>query len=327
MQEPSRSAAESDTVSGAALPHQHDAHASGEPLNQPSREKHGLAAGDAAAPPSPNWTIDQGWSSYTEAEHAVWKTLFERQTRLLPELACAAFVQGMRALPLEADRIPDFRRLSDVLMRKTGWQIVAVPGLVPDDVFFDHLANRRFPSGNFIRKPDELDYLEEPDVFHDVFGHVPMLMHPVMSDFIQAYGQGGLRAQSLGKLPQLARLYWYTVEFGLVLENGAPRIYGAGIASSFTESRFAVQSPSPNRIGFDLERVMRTNYRIDDFQESYFVLDSLDDLLHLADVDFEPLYQRLDTGPEYAPGMVLPQDRVIQRGDGSYHSARRGENL
>ena len=327
MQEPSRSAAESDTVSGAALPHQHDAHASGDALSPPSREKHGLAAGDAAAPPSPDWTIDQGWSSYTEAEHAVWRTLFERQTRLLPELACDAFVQGMRALPLEADRIPDFRRLSDVLMRKTGWQIVAVPGLVPDDVFFDHLANRRFPSGNFIRKPDELDYLEEPDVFHDVFGHVPMLMHPVMADFIQAYGQGGLRAQSLGKLPQLARLYWYTVEFGLVLENGAPRIYGAGIASSFTESRFAVQSPSPNRIGFDLERVMRTNYRIDDFQESYFVLDSLDDLLHLADVDFEPLYQRLDTGPEYAPGMVLPQDRVIRHGDGSYHSARRGENL
>jgi phenylalanine-4-hydroxylase len=188
-------------------------------------------------------------------------------------------------------------------------------------------TNRRFPSGNFIRKPDELDYLEEPDVFHDVFGHVPMLMHPVMADFIQAYGQGGLRAQSLGKLPQLARLYWYTVEFGLVMQEGAPRIYGAGIASSFTESRFAVQSPSPNRIGFELERVMRTNYRIDDFQESYFVLDSLDDLLHLADVDFEPLYQRLGEGPEYAPGRVLLQDRVIQRGDGSYHAARRGENL
>lgn len=292
----------------------------------PAREKHGLAASDATAP-SPDWTIDQGWERYSTQEHAVWKTLFERQTRLLPGLACDAFVEGMRALPLESDRIPDFRRLSEVLMQRTGWQVVAVPGLVPDEVFFDHLANRRFPAGNFIRKRDELDYLEEPDVFHDVFGHVPMLMHPVMADFIQAYGQGGLRAQSLGRLPQLARLYWYTVEFGLVLQDGAPRIYGAGIASSFTESRFAVQSPSPNRIAFDLERVMRTNYRIDDFQESYFVLENLDDLLQLAEVDFEPLYQRLGEGPEYTPGLVVPQDRIIQRGDGSYHAERRAENL
>ena len=270
-----------------------------------------------------DWTIDQGWHAYTAAEHAVWKTLFERQTRLLPGRACAAFVAGMRALPIGADAIPDFRRLSDVLMRHTGWQVVAVPGLVPDDVFFEHLANRRFPAGHFIRKPHELDYLEEPDVFHDVFGHVPMLMNPVMADFIQAYGAGGLRAQGLGTLELLARVYWYTVEFGLVREGGGLRIYGAGIASSLAESRFALDDPSPNRVGFDLERVMRTRYRIDDFQETYFVLDALDDLLDLARIDFAPLYARLAAcATTLAPAELVEGDRIIQRGSHAYHAAR-----
>lgn len=286
----------------------------------PASAKHGLAAG--LAPTRADWTIDQGWANYSAQEHATWKTLFERQTALLPQLACSEFVEGMRALPLSAEAIPEFAALNEVLKPRTGWQIVAVPGLVPDEVFFDHLANRRFPSGNFIRSANQLDYLQEPDVFHDVFGHVPMLMHPVMADFIQLYGEAGLRAQRIGKLTELARVYWYTVEFGLVKEkvNGteALRIYGAGIASSFTESTFSLQSASPHRIGFDLERVMRTNYRIDDFQECYFVLNSLDDLLALARIDFDPVYERLSSGPNYAPGDVLPSDRVFQRGDGSY---------
>ena len=286
--------------------------------------KHGLAAGPQAAPARPDWTIDQGWSRYSAQEHAVWKTLYERQTRLLPALACDAFLSGMRQLPMAADRIPDFEQLSETLMRATGWQVVAVPGLVPDAVFFEHLANRRFPAGNFIRGAQELDYLEEPDVFHDVFGHVPMLMHPVMADFIQAYGQGGLRAQRLGKLQELARVYWYTVEFGLVRQKEGLRMYGAGIASSFGESVFALQSPSPNHLAFDLERVMRTHYRIDDFQESYFVLNDLQDLLALAQTDFAPYYERLGQGPCHAPATVLASDTVWQRGSGAYHRARRG---
>jgi phenylalanine-4-hydroxylase len=281
--------------------------------------KHGLAAGPATAPQRADWTVDQGWTQYTSAEHAVWKTLYQRQTRLLPGLVCDAFIDGMKKMPMTADQIPNFEALSETLYRATGWQVVAVPGLVPDAVFFEHLANRRFPAGNFIRGAHELDYLEEPDVFHDVFGHVPMLMHPVMADFIQAYGQGGLRAQRVGKLAELARVYWYTVEFGLVRQDGGTRIYGAGIASSFSESTFAVQSPSPNRIVFDLERVMRTNYRIDDFQESYFVLDSLDDLLQLAQIDFEPYYAALNQGPTFEPGQVLLQDDVLHAGSGEYH--------
>ena len=189
--------------------------------------KHGLAAGDAAQPARADWTIDQGWQNYTPAEHAVWKTLFERQTKLLPGRACDAFIEGMKNLPIGAEQIPNFLELSEVLMQRTGWQVVAVPGLVPDEVFFEHLANRRFPSGNFIRKPHELDYLEEPDVFHDVFGHVPMLMNPSIADYIQAYGEGGLRAKKLGVLDKLARVYWYTVEFGLIQQADGLRIYGA----------------------------------------------------------------------------------------------------
>ena len=287
--------------------------------------KHGLAAGDAFRPERADWTIDQGWENYTAQDHATWKTLFERQTQMLVGRACDAFVDGMQRLPMGPDEIPDFRRLNEILHQQTGWEVVAVPGLVPDDVFFDHLANRRFPSGQFIRKPHELDYLEEPDVFHDVFGHVPMLMNPAIADYIQAYGQGGLRAQKMGVLDKLARVYWYTVEFGLVQQADGLRIYGAGIASSFTESVFALDSASPNRIAFDLARVMQTKYRIDDFQESYFVVDSLEQLLDLARIDFEPVYQAIAGQPDFEPGDIQAGDRVITRGIGTYHHAKRQE--
>lgn len=285
--------------------------------------KHGLAAGTDQRPERPDWTIDQGWHNYTPQEHAVWKTLFERQSKLLPGRACNEFVRGMQDLPIGPDQIPNFEQLSETLSQRTGWQIVAVPGLVPDDVFFEHLAHRRFPAGHFIRKPHELDYLEEPDVFHDVFGHVPMLMNPAIADYIQAYGEGGLRAKRLGVLEKLARVYWYTVEFGLVKQPGGLRVYGAGIASSATETVFSVEDDSPNRVAFDLERVMRTNYRIDDFQESYFVLDNLNDLLELARIDFAPLYERVAGASDFEPGDILPSDTVLTRGSGRYHAAKR----
>lgn len=285
--------------------------------------KHGLAAGTDHRPDRPDWTIDQGWHNYTPQEHAVWKTLFERQSKLLPGRACDEFVRGMQDLPIGPDQIPNFEQLSETLSQRTGWQIVAVPGLVPDDVFFEHLAHRRFPAGHFIRKPHELDYLEEPDVFHDVFGHVPMLMNPAIADYIQAYGEGGLRAKRLGVLEKLARVYWYTVEFGLVKQPDGLRVYGAGIASSATETVFSVEDDSPNRVAFDLERVMRTNYRIDDFQESYFVLDNLNDLLELARIDFAPLYERVADASDFEPGDILPTDVVLTHGSGRYHAAKR----
>jgi len=286
-------------------------------------EKHGAAAGEAARPMSEDWTIDQDWDNYTAEEHGIWKLLYERQSKLLPGRACDEFVQGMRDLTMDTDHIPDFRRLSDVLEQRTGWRVVAVPGLVPDEVFFNHLANRRFPAGQFIRKADQLDYLEEPDVFHDLFGHVPMLAHPVFADYMEAYGKGGLRAQKMGVLANLARVYWYTVEFGLIRGRDGLRIYGSGIASSFTETIFALEDPSPNRIRFDLERVMRTLYRIDDFQETYFVIDSFDELLALADIDFAPIYERVTALPAFEPGTIEPSDTVLHRGTGTYHAARR----
>lgn len=283
------------------------------------------ADGFAKGPPPgarPDWTIDQAWEGYTEAEHQVWITLYERQTALLPGRACEPFLKGLEALDLHRSGIPDFARINAELNRLTGWSVVAVPGLVPDEVFFDHLANRRFPAGQFIRKPDELDYLQEPDIFHDVFGHVPMLTDRVFADYMQAYGRGGQRALQLGQLANLARLYWYTVEFGLLQTPDGARIYGAGIVSSRAESIFALDDPSPNRLSFDLERVMRTPYRIDDFQQVYFVVPSLQDLLDATLQDFGPIYARLAQATDVPIEAILPTDRVITRGSQAYARSR-----
>ncbi|MGH7089046.1 MAG: phenylalanine 4-monooxygenase [Stellaceae bacterium] len=250
---------------------------------------------------------------YSAEEHAIWRTLFHRQEEVLKGRACAAFLDGLARLGVCADRIPDFRRLDEVLGRETGWSVVAVPGLVPDDVFFGHLARRRFPSTRFIRRRDQLDYLEEPDVFHDIFGHVPMLVNPVFADYMQAYGEGGLKALRLGHLPHLARLYWYTVEFGLVRTPEGPRIYGSGIVSSKGESIYCLESARPNRIAFDLLRVMRTRYRIDDFQESYFVIDNFEQLFAATRPDFRPYYEALAALPDLLPGTLLPEDRLVAR--------------
>ncbi|RVT43606.1 phenylalanine 4-monooxygenase [Sphingobium algorifonticola] len=262
-----------------------------------------------------DWTVPQDWARYTADEHAMWDRLFARQSAMLPGRVTPAFLEGLDVLRMTKPGIPDFDELSERLMKKTGWQVVAVPGLVPDDVFFDHLANRRFVAGRFIRTPDQIDYLQEPDVFHDVFGHVPLLAHPAFADYMQAYGQGGLRSLGFGALHKLARLYWYTVEFGLIRDGDDLKLYGAGIVSSYGESRFALEDASPNRIAFDLIRLMRTDYRIDDYQQSYFVIDSFEDLLRQTmETDFAPLYAALETMDDLAPDAILAEDRVLTRG-------------
>jgi phenylalanine-4-hydroxylase len=267
----------------------------------------------------PDYTIDQHWDRYTDAEHGIWRTLFEHQAKVLPGRACQEFLDGLKRLTIGSEKIPDFERLSDDLEKLTGWRVVAVPSLVPDEVFFEHLANRRFPAGQFIRKAEQLDYIEEPDVFHDVLGHVPMLAHPVFANYMEAYGRGGQRAlNEFSALKNLARLYWYTVEFGLIEKPEGLRIYGSGIVSSRAESIYAVENPSPNRIHFDLERVMRTEYRIDDFQESYFVIGSFEELFKETYKDFASLYRKLQSGPTYKPGDVLKTDRVHHRGTHVY---------
>jgi len=267
-----------------------------------------------------DWTISQGWDRYTAAEHAMWDRLFERQANMLPGRVAPEFIEGLDVLRMSKPGIPDFEELSERLVKATGWQVVAVPGLIPDDVFFDHLANRRFVAGNFIRTPEQLNYLQEPDIFHDVFGHVPLLANPVFADYMQAYGVGGQRAADGGVIERLSRLYWYTVEFGLIRDGAENlKIYGAGIVSSYGESMFSLDDPSPNRLGFDVRRLMRTKYRIDDYQQNYFVIDSFEDLLEQTlETDFGPLYAELADAPDIEIETILPTDKVYTRGTQAY---------
>lgn len=270
-----------------------------------------------------DYIIEQNWNGYTADEHAVWDFLYQRQRDLLKDRADPAMLRGLETLNLNRGGIPNFAVINVELKSRTGFEVVAVPGLVPDEVFFNHLANRRFPAGQFIRTRAQLDYLQEPDIFHDVFGHVPLLTDPVFANYMEAYGKGGLRAMKFGRLKNLATLYWYTVEFGLIETAQGIRIYGAGISSSKDESIFALDDPSPNRLRFDLERVMRTRYRIDDFQQTYFVIRSYDQLFRATvDTDFAPLYGRLGDGVDYAAEAVLPGDGVIHKGTQAYASGR-----
>ena len=249
-----------------------------------------------------DWTIPQNWERFDAREHATWDLLFARQSEELKGRAVSDFFRGLDVLHLSKPGIPDLDELNERLFARTGWTIVSVPGLVPDDIFFEHLSKRRFPAGNFIRAADSLDYIEQPDVFHDVFGHVTMLAQQDVADFMQAMGAEGLAALEAGALHRLARLYWYSVEFGLALEGGETRIYGAGLLSSFGESRFALEDPKPRRAPFDLKQVLRTRYRSDAFQQGYFVIDSFEALLRvLTDADLAALYRELEGSEDLAP--------------------------
>ena len=245
-----------------------------------------------------DWTIPQNWERFTREEHRVWDLLFARQSETLKGKAVTDFFRGLDVLRLSKPGIPDFDELNERLFARTGWTVVSVPGLVPDDVFFEHLSKRRFPAGNFIRSAGSLDYIEQPDVFHDVFGHVPLLAQGAVADFMQAMGAEGLAAMGAGALHRLARLYWYSVEFGLALEEGETRIYGAGLLSSFGESHFSLEGEVPRR-PFNIPEVLRTRYRSDAFQHGYFVIPSFDALLRLlTDADLAALYKELDTQPD-----------------------------
>ena len=222
-----------------------------------------------------DFTVEQDYD-YSDAEQAVWRTLCDRQTKLTQQLAHHSYLDGVAALGL-LDKIPDFGAVSEKLRKFTGWEIVAVPGLIPAAPFFDHLANRRFPVTNWLRTEQELDYIVEPDMFHDFFGHVPILTQPVFADFMQMYGQKAESVIALGGDEMITRLYWYTAEYGLMQESGQPlKAFGAGLMSSFTELQFAVASKDAHHVPFDLETVMRTGYEIDKFQRAYFVLPSFD---------------------------------------------------
>lgn len=276
----------------------------------------------SAQTPNADMTIDQKWDLYSSEEHAIWTTLFERQMKILKGRAAPEHFKGLELLNLNEGGIPDFRRVNERLEKLTGWTVVTVPGLIDEKQFYEHLANRRFVSGRFIRDGHKLDYLPEPDIFHDVFGHVPLLTQPVFADYMEAYGKGGLRSLEFDTIKNMARLYWYTVEFGLINTPEGRRIYGAGIVSSKAESIFCLEARSPNRVHFDLERVMRTDYRYDDFQQTYFVIDSYEELMEATYADFAPLYERLPTLPELKPSDIIEGDKVYTKGTQEY--AREG---
>lgn len=270
---------------------------------------------------------------FDATEHNTWKTLYQRQMQILPGRAVDEYLDAMKTLGISQDGVPDLADVNKILQAKTGWRVVTVPGLIPDEAFFELLANRRFPVGNFIRTPEQLDYIQEPDIFHDIFGHVPLLANQVYADHIEAFGKGGLKAAKLGATEKISRLYWYTIEFGLMNTPKGLRIYGAGIMSSPTESVFALESPSPHRIGFDVRRVLQTRNQIDDFQDSYFVIDGFQDLFDKTAEDFAPIYADLADKPEFNADTLQPGDTVLHEGTGEYareaarkRAERRGKN-
>ena len=257
-----------------------------------------------------HYVVRQDWAAYTPEQHALWRRLYQRQAKLVPGRACDVFIDSLAALDA-ADGIPQFGRASDALYKATRWELVAVPGLIPDLTFFEHLANRRFPVTVWLREPQEFDYIVEPDVFHDFFGHVPLLFNPVFAEHLQEYGKGGLKALGLDALKYLARLYWYTVEFGLIRSPQGLRVYGAGILSSGGEIEHCLTSAKPRRVMLDAERVMRTLYKIDSYQETYFVIRDFEHLFAATEPDFSPIYERLKTLPALPANSLLPGEKDL----------------
>jgi phenylalanine-4-hydroxylase len=286
-------------------------------MNTPQRVEHAMTD-KGYVPLYATGIVEQPWATYSDEDHETWGILYRRQRNLLPGRACSAFLEAQDAMGMGEDKIPKFAELNEILREKTGWTLVGVEGLLPELDFFDHLANRRFPVTWWIRKPEQIDYIAEPDLFHDLFGHVPLLMNPVFADYMQAYGRGGVKAHAIGPeaLVNLTRLYWYTVEFGLIHEREGLRIYGAGIVSSAGESKHCLESAAPNRIGFDLKRIMRTRYRIDTYQKTYFVIEDFEQLFEATRPDFTPYYAELAPLDSFPAGSVQAGDKVFNRGTG-----------
>jgi phenylalanine-4-hydroxylase len=224
----------------------------------------------------PDYVVPQVWDAFTGEDHAVWDLLFERQVDLLGTRVAAAFLDGIDLLRLSHPGVPDLAELNAILEPRTGWRTVAVTGLVPDEIFFAMLSERVFPVGNFIRKREELDYLEEPDCFHDLFGHIPMLAHHDFAGMVEHVGRLGVAAIEADQGDRVSRIYWHSVEFGLAREGGELKILGAGLASSFGEAHFSLENDEVERLPFSVERAVHTPYKNDAFQPRYLVSESLE---------------------------------------------------
>lgn len=263
--------------------------------------------------------IEQNWGAYSAADHNTWKTLYNRQLETLKARVCEEYLEGLKTLHLVADTVPDFAQMNKHLRAATGWEVLAVPGLIASKPFFSMLANRQFPAGTFIRTPEQLDYLEEPDIFHDVFGHIPLLSNPAYANYMQEYGRAGLAALEHKGIKFLARLNWYTIEFGLIKNNGEVKAYGAGIMSSYGEAKYLFNDPSANWLQFEIDRVLRTGYYIDDLQASYFTIDSFESLFkQCIERPFIPLYEKFRAMPALTPFEIVEGDTVLRKGTGEY---------
>ena len=266
-----------------------------------------------AAPPegaNPDWSMPQNWEQFSASDHQRWSEFAARQAKALEGLACDTFLDGVRALELDRMGVPEFAKWNDRLRSLTGWEVVAVPGVIPNEPFFKMLSERRFPVANFLRQGPSFDYSDEPDMFHDVFGHMPMFIDPAFGEFMSAYGRAGIRAERLGMSDWLGRLYLHTVEFGLIKQRGELRAYGAGLMSSHAEAVHALTSNTPRRLQFDLPRLMRTDWPFDEFQPTYFVIESFEALLEeMETTSLTHVYDEVRDLPLIPIGEAAPGDR------------------
>ncbi len=252
------------------------------------------------------------WDQYTAADHDRWSRLFKRQTEILKNRACDEILESVSTLHINDKQIPKFSEINEILQKATDFSVIPVTGLIPEELFFRFLVERKFPSTCFIRREDQIDYLQEPDVFHDVYGHVPLLVNPIFANFMEEFGRKGLEAIKMGLYSYAASLYWFTVEFGLIQTKKGLRIYGAGITSSKGESIYCVDSPEPNRFQFDPIRAMKTKYRIDRFQKSYFVIDDYNEIFQaLRNIDWKEIKDTLAGTPDIEEGIVVNSDKFI----------------
>jgi phenylalanine-4-hydroxylase len=254
----------------------------------------------------------KGYVNYTDEENAVWHDLYMRQMQLLPHRACKEYLEGIDALGITADRIPQIPDINSRLRTLSGWEVAPVPALIDFQAFFELMANKKFPAATFIRTREELDYLQEPDIFHEIFGHCPLITLPVYADFMYEYAKLGLKANHKDRV-MLARLYWFTVEFGLIQTNDGLRIYGGGILSSNGESKYCLDSDIPLRKHLETIEAFRTPYRIDIFQPIYFVINDLAELFNLIKLD---LMAKVNEAREL--GMHPPLFEPKQKDDGRF---------
>jgi phenylalanine-4-hydroxylase len=253
---------------------------------------------------------ESGRIHYTAAEDEVWRDLMARQARVLPGRACNSYLKGLEILDFPKDRVPQLLEVDRRLNEVTGFGVAAVPALIAPEKFFALLADRKFPAATFIRRREDFDYLQEPDVFHEIYGHCPLLTHQTYADFLQRYGQKALAAGPR-YFWMMQRLFWFTVEFGLIRNSEGLRIYGAGIASSAGESPYALESDVPERREFDPVTIFRTPYRIDIYQTVYYVIDEIEQLFDLVSRDLVPLMDRARELAPLPPTFPPKEDKAI----------------